>query len=438
MNKLIRKLPIVKKVFKKVYDLKTEIASLKKEMTIISKERIDLRLALKMINGEKVNIVFVCMRPAIWGSLKTVYEAFKADPAFCVKIVAIPNKNKIKGLEYNHDIYESEGAEDFFKSENCINGYDYDKKTWLDLRTLEPDYVFIQQPYNICRSEGYKSDEIVKYAKLCYVPYYGTYSIDDILSEVNPLDFVNDVSFYFSENKSEYEFLSGLVKDNGLTEVCLTGFPRFDLIRNKSVHDKTGCGRFKILWTPRWTTNEGNCGFFIFKDLLLKFCDENSDFELIFRPHPQMAKELMSTGEFSDKQWDGYIKEYENRENASIDKSQDYMPIIYSSDVLFTDKSTMLVDFLPTGKPIIFYDKNSDDISLFEDVKKGLYCIKDFKQFKSVLYRLKNGEDPLKETREKILKEVLCVGNGDNGIKVKEIIKSDALKTDVSFNKENK
>ena len=44
---------------------------------------------------------------------------------------------------------------------------------------------------------------------------------------------------------------------------------------------KTGLNKFKVLWTPRWAMDEGNCHFFKYKDLFLDYCKENNDVDFI-------------------------------------------------------------------------------------------------------------------------------------------------------------
>ena len=148
------------------------------ERLVRAREEIDARLARKRAEGKKVNVVFVCHRPSIWASMKDVYAALKADPFFDTRIVAIPLRSPVKGRGYLNSIYTSEGAEDYFRTEGGIPGYDYETKKWLDLKSLEPDYVFFQQPYNVARPDAYTSQAVSDYAKVCYLTYYVMVDLD--------------------------------------------------------------------------------------------------------------------------------------------------------------------------------------------------------------------------------------------------------------------
>src|SRR5574344_2150856 len=112
--KLIKKVPFVRKLLSKFSTISNQIKTLENENMQLAANDINVRLSLKKINHEKVNVVFVCHRPNVWGSLKTVYEAVISDPLFRVTVVAIPNKEQLPKLGLNHEQYKSEGAEEYW------------------------------------------------------------------------------------------------------------------------------------------------------------------------------------------------------------------------------------------------------------------------------------------------------------------------------------
>lgn len=241
------------------------------ERLLRAREEIDERLARKRAAGEKVNVLFICHRPSIWASLRSVYEALKADPLFHVQIVAIPLRSPVKGRGYLNSVYTSEGAEAYFAPLGGIPGYDAEKKRWLDLRTLRPDYVFFQQPYNVARPDEYMSLAVSDYAKVCYLTYYVMVDLDARTEACTPVDFFHDLSFYFSQNEADAAFIRGRLEKGGphLCRVEVTGHPRLEGLEK---HRADRCDlwnspeSFKILWMPRWTTHEGNCHFFSYRE----------------------------------------------------------------------------------------------------------------------------------------------------------------------------
>ena len=103
MNKSIKnglkKLPGMRDLFSKLESLEEDFDKVRHENFLLAGENIDLRLKLKKERGEKINVTFVCHRPAVWGSLHTVFDALKADSRFNVTVVAIPNKKQLPELQ---------------------------------------------------------------------------------------------------------------------------------------------------------------------------------------------------------------------------------------------------------------------------------------------------------------------------------------------------
>lgn len=409
IKNIVKKLPVGKQIYAKFSQLQQERDLLNREVHKLADEKISLRLQLKRIKGEPIHVVFVCHRPAVWESLHSIYDYMKQNPSFRVTIVAIPNKKQLPELGLNHEQYETEGAEGFWKDEGCINGYDYDTGTWLDLQSLEPDYVFFQQPYNSCRPPAYHSKEVSRYARLCYVSYFGILYVDDVYDECIPLDFLQDLYCFFTQNTQEDQHIcqrAQLARSTTFHTV-LTGFPRYDRIADfqsqPCVHWNTP-DSFKIVWTPRWTTNEGNCHFFDFKDLIVDYCKNDPGVELVFRPHPQAFKEWNATGELPEAEATAYKQNFINS-NMHLDDTNNYYPTLYSSDCLITDKSAILLDYFCTGKPIIYCLCENQHDRLFPEYMEGMYCVRNWEQVQQVLNDLRKGIDPLAPVRKKIVEQ---------------------------------
>jgi len=401
ISKFLRKVPFIYNIIRK-----------------IANEKIDLRLKNKKLKNEKINVVFVCHRPAVWESLHSVYDAMKQDEAFNVTIVAIPNKKELPVKWLNHEEYESEGAEEFWEKYGCINGFNYETKEWFDLKKLNPDYVFFQQPYNITRCPQYKSWVVAGYAKICYVAYASNFIGSGIFEETTPVDFVRDVSVFFTQNKMDDELVRNYLKQikNNFTKAVITGFPRNDSIifhQPQEVdiwkHTKEA-GRFRVLWTPRWCTNEGNCNFFRYKDLLSTYMLNNDTYDFVFRPHPQAFANWISSGEISTEDLEAYKNKFMSSRNMNIDNNYDYLNTIYMSDCLITDVSSFIQDYFFTGKPVI-YCHNKDCFNEFSrEMAQGFYWVENFEQLVKTLEMLSSGVDPLKGRRQEILKSLFSFG----------------------------
>ena len=393
---------------------------------------------IKKQNGEKIHVVFVCHRGALWNSLKTVFEACNNDEAFKVSIVTIPNKKQLPKLGLSPEESVSEGAEDYFKDFPCdvIQGYDYEKKSWFDLKALKPDYVFFQTAYDICRPPEYKSDVVSLYTRLAYVHYGMPFMGGDIAEESFPKCFLTNTYFHFAEFKEMQNYYINRIPENAIHKhknIVLTGYPKLDGVEKyhncesiswKQTKDK---GLFRVMWTPRWNTGEGNCTFFDLKDEFPKYMEAAKDMELLFRPHPQAFSEFVAKKEMTQSEVDAYKAIYEKGSYIGIDSQADYLPSFYSSDVLVTDESSIMPEYFLTGKPIIFTYKKTNLNDFATKLSEGFYWAKNMDEVKAHIENLKKGNDPLKEKREELIKSEYFIPEQGSGYEIKELLKKDFM-----------
>lgn len=383
---------------------------------------------------KKINVVFVCHRPNVWGSLKTIYEECINDDRFNVTIIAVPCKKQLPDLGLSHEVYESEGAEEYFKNFECnvINGYNYFNNKWFNLKKLKPDYVFFQTPYNIIRPKKYRTGVVSKYTKILYVHYAANFIGAGILEESYPLDFIKDIYTIFVQDERDQKLIEDYLKNNNLNiRTLLTGFPRYDeldplkgidsknwnLPRNNNVK--------RVIWTPRWTTNEGNCNFFEYKDFLIEYANKHSNFDFIFRPHPQAFLEWNATGELPEVEAEKYKKEYSDCNNAKIDSQKEYLTTFYSSDFMITDISSIVAEYFLTGKPIIYCHKKDCFNDFSRKLSEGFYWVRNQKELEERINDLMAGNDPLEEVRKKLIKENFYINPKKAGKQIKEYMLED-------------
>lgn len=411
--------------FKKKFEL------LENENRILSGQVIDLRIKYKVISNQKINIVFVCHRPSVWGANKTIYDFFDKNKDKCnVKIVTIPQINNGKFID--------EGADEFFKEYNMVKGFNKVTSEFIDLKLLEPDYIFFQQPYNGIYPQEYRSNVVSKYAKICYVSYFnylGNKTNNITSDECYPIDYLKDVSLMFSQNDDENRYLHNRLSgvQNKLTHIYQTGYPKYDDLNeyvdseSSSWNYKKTENHFRVLWTPRWTTNENNCGFFKYKDCLLEYCNDNEKVDFVFRPHPQSWVEWDKTGELKAEDAEIYKRKYDKIKNASIDKNKSYLETFYSSDCLVSDISSIIPDYILTGKPLIYCtdDNATNKFNRRGGYSEAMYWVKNWKELKDTLDMLIKGEDPLRDKRLAIVKDYFKIED-KSGNRIGKVIMEDA------------
>lgn len=414
-----------------LWNARCKVCDIYDEFAVMNcQKEIEKRIKYKSRNNIKINVLFVCHRPAIWGALKSIFEAMIQDEKFNATIVAIPNKKEDKVRYLCHEEYIDEGAEEFFRSytDNVIVGYDYGNKTWFDLKELRPDFVFFQTPYNICRPAEYNSSKVARYAKLCYVHYsYGNMSFD---LGTSPLDFIKYVSFLFADTEEKESLWRKLISKNKLLlknrELMHIGYPKFDEyfdetnINNDPWHYQGKEKKFRILWTPRWSELEGNSCFAEYKDKIFEYVQKHPDVEVWFRPHPQMRNNMQD-----DAEWKGYVGKIEKTNNFFLDGRDDYFDTFLHSDVLISDVSGMVAEYMPSRKPIILCDKALNFNHTGELLATGYYFTRSWKEVEDTIEMLRDGDDPLQEKRNYLVEAELLVDSKQKiGEKIKEAIKN--------------
>lgn len=388
----------------------------------------------KLYQQKKCHVVFVCHRPSVWVSLQSIYEKLLESGDFEVTIVAIPSKKQLPDLYFNHQVYIDEGAYEFFKNfpGRIINGYA--ENSWCDLKSLRPDYIFFQTPYNCIRPPEYQSPVVSSYTKIAYVHYGILLFRGDTADSVHPVDFMQDLSFMFCETQQNMHFVEKIYeKINNHTNVSLTvpGYTRFDLrekyrdAESMVWNYKKSNDKFRILWTPRWCTEEGVSHFFEYKDKFIEFCDAHEGIDFVFRPHPQHFLEAVGKGEMTQQDVEEYKAQYARRENMNIDSQPEYMDTFFSSDVLISDTSSIFAEYLMTDRPVIYTHR----VDLFNEVGAKLaeayYWVNSWDELVSVLAMLKGGRDPLKEKRREILADCFGLPLEGAGQRIAESLKKD-------------
>ena len=408
-------LPVVSTIKKKII---SKYKNLKYENEIIARQVVDLRIQVKALKGEKINVVFLCHRPAVWRSAKSIYEFLKQDERVKCIIVTFPQLTPL-------GTYDDEKADEYFSgNEDLVKGFNKATEKFIDLKTLDPDYV-------------YRSDVVSKYAKICYLSYF-TYMANlkngGVDEECYQLDFLKNVSFFFAQDSNENDYLKKRFADVKIKPVVsITGYPKYDNLNEYMDNDseawkgRTWNGKFRIIWTPRWTTNENACHFFDYKDKLLDWCSKNDAVDFLFRPHPQAWVEWNHTGEFPQKEADIYKAKYCNIENAFIDTTPEYLRTFYHSNCLITDTSSVVPEYFLSGKPIIYcYGDNSRyQFEKGKGFSDGLYWVRNWSELEETLQMLIKGEDPLKEKRMWLINSYLDKKNSA-GSNIGKIIITDA------------
>ena len=149
--------------------------------------------------------------------------------------------------------------------------------------------------------------------------------------------------------------------------------------------------------------------------------------DLVFRPHPEMHREMISTGEFSEEEWNRMQVDFSSDPQLTMETLPEYFPTFFSSDCLVTDITSLMVEYIMTGHPLIYCHKKNYFTKLGEYISQGFYIVHNQQELIDTLQKIKDGYDPLKDTRRQIIESLRPHGTpaGEN---IKNVILADALK----------
>jgi len=406
-----------------------EIGQLQNAQAIISQIAFHLRAAIKSKSKIPINVLFICHEPAMWSMYDTIYRSMDENIKFNPVVVSMPYTR--------FGSIKDAGMHDFCMAQDIhvVEGYDYDKKTWLNPLSLAPDYVFFQTPYSFFPEE-WGARSISLYAKICYIPYGTTIFRGEVYDIVHPEEFIKYIELVFKENEDtknmfEKYFNKKLWYNPKIVHV--TGTPKMDNIPQSAFADKPISAssdrkkKVNILWMPRWRTEEGACNFFEYKDYFLKLCLRHQNIDFTFRPHPLCMPNFRKTGEFTVGEYEELKYSYAQAGNMHIDESGEYQNALLSSDILIADVSSSIWEYMPTGKPIIYTHKTDLFNEIGNIIAQGCYWVRNEIELDTRIDSLLLGKDPLRQKRNEITQTHYYMPMNGAGNLIAEKIESNYL-----------
>ena len=365
--------------------------------------------------AKKKRVAFLCQYIPAWNKTQPVYEVLRKDARFEVFLICIPSGIQDQKLTDP----DTEGNDTFeyfvqhgYEAINALTG----KNQWLDLKELKLDYIFYARPYNFYMPQPYVSSRVSRYTKICCLVYAMSMT-KPIQEVVLNRDFFRNVYCYFAEsayaaqvNRHHHRIMHKL----GLMKTVFFGMPALtQILAAKEETNEVWSfskNKFRVMWTPRWTTEPelGGTNFFLYKDVLLAYAEEQKDMDFLFRPHPLMFENFIRTGEMTGEEIEAYQNKVEKLPNVSFDREQEYGATFWNSSVLVSDISGILPEYFITGKPLIYCASNMvlepTDMSL--RMFEGCYVVYTPEELFACLKELKSGRDRLAGKRREIAREL--------------------------------
>lgn len=328
------------------------------------------------IPDDQIKIVFLPYKASMWTAMESIWKAAMQDETCEAKVVVIPYDILGSEGEREKEVYEADKFPDY------VPIVDYKE---YPLEEEKPDIVIIHNPYDETNTltrvpEKYYSYNIKPHTNcLVYSPYH---TIGGFVKGATDGFIEPQAALVADKVVVQSEFVKQIYLSYGFEaeKILAYGSPKADAIATMGDEwsipnewKKKLEGKKKVfLLNTHWAyfmkgkANEKNGK----RDFAVRFHEEfmqameerKEEVGLIWRPHPlmfdagnQRAKECMPYIE-------ALIERMEQSDFAVVDKTDDYRYAFYASDAMVTTYSSLLNEYLITGKPVmIFQTKPTDE-----------------------------------------------------------------------------
>lgn len=355
----------------------------------------DIKLLKNNIKEElnvRFQVVFLPYKAAMWTAFDSIWREASKDPNCECIVMPIPYYELDSNGNPKKYCYEKDEYPDYI----TITHFDD-----YDIEANFPDMIFIHNPYddtnNLTRVEPkYFAKNLRNHTNmLIYSPYYTLRSYNPskgILLCISPATIYSHKIIVQSERMKEIYMEHG----HNPNKLIVLGSPKMDAVVNniknpppvpnvwaEKIKDKHV---FLINTHFSFFSRYGEKAYEKIKHIIDYFI-ERQDSVAIWRPHPYTDVYLENKYPIYYELYKDLIKLLENENDGIIDRFPDYSYSFSISKGMFSTYSSLVTEYMITGKPIYVLEKrNNKDINKISPVdysfnyyyKKGGCSVKKF------------------------------------------------------------
>ncbi|MBD5500302.1 MAG: hypothetical protein HDR10_03720 [Lachnospiraceae bacterium] len=408
----------------------------------------DVKSKIKVI----LKVAVFPYKASMWTSLESIWKTAEADEECEAAVVVIPyfeldsqgNKTKL--------IYEGNL---FPKDVPIVNFNEY------NVAVEQPDMIFIHNPYdnmnNVTRvPEQYYSYNLKKYTEqLIYSPYgmMGYYNPKQgafmcctngvIVSDKVLVQSERVKQIYIDHNVDKKKLMAlGSPKVDaivtGLKKPCIYPEGWEEKLRGRKVFLLNTHLSYFARWQIYVEEHPGKSNYAKwYHEQIWELLLNRDGCALIWRPHPLMKAMLESRGFYETLEFiDKLEQEVKESENAVLDLNGDYEISFRISDALITTYSSMISEYMISGKPIYIYQRrlNAENRKNSPvDYTNNYYMAVGGEEPKlpKFIQMVLDGEDPLYEERMKDVNNSFSNLQGTIGENIYKELKREILQFNV-------
>lgn len=373
--------------------------------------------------------VFMPYKASMWTSLESIWFAAQRDPDCDAVVMPLPYYD-ISNKENIRVIYEGNQ----FPSYVPITDY-----LQYDLAVQEPEMGFVHNPYDDTNNltwvhPRYFSGELKKNIKcLVYSPYLTIASYTEGAS-----DFLYTAPGIYNADKivAQSESVSQIFQHYGhkKSKIIVQGTPKIDAVVTKQREEKKIPSEWKeklhgkvfllnthLSYLPKAFTITGKQDNYATKYLreIMDTFINNQECSLIWRPHPLSRSMLESRFPECFEIMNNLEKRIYCSSNCVMDETDDYRIAFQRSDALISTYSSLINEYMATGKPVMIFQKQlSHDADMRAPLKRNLNYFRTGVEgmgFPDFIRMVTNGEDPKRKERMEMIKQAFVNSDGSAG-----------------------
>ncbi len=390
------------------------------------------------VKEDKMEIVFMPYKADMWTSLASIWEAAQKDNSCHVRVVPIPY----------YDIANINDIKMKYEAERFPQDIDITDYREYSLELNHPDMIFIHNPYDECNNltrvpQCYYSSNLKKHSELLiYSPYFtvGTYKREkqEFMFTMPGVYYADYVIAQSEKVKKIFEAFG-----HGSDKILAFGSPKIDAVvtneqkkreipqewKGKIEGKKVFLLNTHLSYFPKalnYAKSMDNYAVRFHREILDAFIDRE-DCALIWRPHPLLKN--MLCGRFPECL--EFVNYFEQRVreagNGIVDETGDYFDAFYCSDALISTWSSLINEYMATGKPILIFQRRMDDETMQKSpLNRNMNYFRFGKNkitFDEFRDNVINGIDPLYDKRLQAVKEAFPNWEGLAGEKIYQYLK---------------
>lgn len=375
----------------------------------------ELRCTLQEDITIQVKAVFFAELGGKWDSMDSVYQFMRKDPRFDPVVVLTPifRAKQVNGKTETELIYD-----------DYLTGMGIPFQNYWEYSPEQdcPELAFTSQPYESVTIPEFWAENIAKYTRLVYLPYFIPYMMyfDSRVALCQmPIHTyawrIAGSSQHFADYFTRYSQRHG-------ENLMVTGIPKMDYVVHLN-HNRYAVpqswkpkvqGRTVILWN---TWFDGNASSLDLLEKMLPWFASHQEYGLIWRPHP-MSKAVMKLHDPEQYcKLEHMMNTVRTGSNLILDEEPEYGPAFICSHGQISDFSSMMVQYLLLDKPLLWIQIPGKTLQVETSEEQmvsncWMEQAKDCEGVIAFLERIRQGEDPNRELRAEVRHKYLPLADG--------------------------